>query len=65
MSDTTRRPGVYATVAHRKLSGEVMTASFDVESTAAALENVALLLEDWNPDDDDTTVIRIMSNSSD
>ena len=56
------RPGVFATVAHRKLSGEVMTASFDVESPAAALENVALLLRDWNPDDDDTTVIRIMSS---
>ena len=57
------RPGVFATVAHRKLSGEIMTASFDVESPAAALENVALLLRDWNPDDDDTTVIRIMSSS--
>jgi predicted metalloprotease len=26
------RPGVFATVAHRKVSGEVMTASFDVET---------------------------------
>ena len=65
MSDATCRPGVFATVAHRKLSGEVMTASFDVDSTAAALENVALLLQDWNPDEDDTTVIRIMSSASD
>jgi len=56
------RLGVFATVAHRKLSSEVMTVSFDVESPAAALENVALLLRDWNPDDDDTTVIRIMSS---
>lgn len=64
MSAPTCRTGVFATVAHRKLSGEVMTASFDVDSAATALENVALLLEDWNPDEDDTTVIRIMGNST-
>ena len=62
MTDATTRSGVFATVAHRKLSGEIVTASFDVDSPAAALENVGLLLQDWNPDEDDTTVIRIMSS---
>jgi len=63
MKDAAVRPGVYATVAHRKLSGEVLTASFDVEDPAAALESVGLLLRDWDPEEDDTTVIRIMTNT--
>lgn len=64
MTDAPNRSAVFATVAHRKLSGEVVTASFDVESPAAALENVALLLRDWDAAEDDTTVIRIMSSPS-
>jgi hypothetical protein len=63
MKDAAVHPGVHATVAHRKLSGEVLTASFDVEDPAAALENVGLLLRDWDPEEDDTTVIRIMTNT--
>ncbi|NNE84812.1 MAG: hypothetical protein HKN28_12675 [Alphaproteobacteria bacterium] len=56
-------PGLlFATIAHRKISGEVLTASFDAESPARALENMALLLSDWNPEEDDTTVIRLMGN---
>jgi hypothetical protein len=42
----------------------VVTVSFDVESPAAALENVALLLQDWDPDEDDTTVIRLMTGTT-
>jgi hypothetical protein len=64
MPDASIRRGVYATVAHRKLSGQVVTVSFDVESPAAALENVALLLQDWDPDEDDTTVIRLMTGTT-
>jgi dihydrodipicolinate reductase len=55
MPDASIRRGVYATVAHRKLSGQVVTVSFDVESPAAALENVALLLQ---------TVIRLMTGTT-
>lgn len=63
MSQAVDRRSVHATVAHRKLSGQVLTASFDVESASAALENVALLLGDWDTNEDDTTVIRIMAGA--
>ena len=63
MPEAAARRCVHATVAHRKLSGKVLTASFDVESASAALENIAFLLHDWDAEEDDTTVIRIMAGA--
>lgn len=65
MNGSPCQPRLFTTIAHRKLSGEILTASFDADSPATALENAALLLADWNPDEDDTTVIRIMGVPSD
>ena len=63
MSDGSTPGVLFATIAHRKISGEVLTASFNADSPARALENMALLLlSDWNPEEDDTTVIRLMGN---
>ena len=64
MKKAAARAGVFATLAHRKLSGAVLTASVDVKDPAAALERFALLLRDWSPDEDDTTVIRIMTSTA-
>lgn len=63
MKDAAARAGVFATIAHHKLSGEVLTASVDVKDPASALESFALLLRDWNPEEDDTTAIRIMTSA--
>lgn len=63
MTRSAKSQDLFATVARSKLTGEVTTASFVEKDLDAVLDSIRLLLKGWNPGEDDTAVIRIMTES--